>query len=277
MPKVTGPRVPWAWRGPRGPGSAGELGLSWKQVLGTSRREEGRGCGPGGAGCTSGSGGVAGSAALARPPRARLPRGPGGPRRCQMLCSCLRRFLSLHAPHPSGSSSLRFLGGESEGDLPSPPLLRPRLPEPPALSAPAFSSFTLGLIVPHPPPTSLRPLAPFLLLPAPDPEGSLPSLASRCRGCLLRSWLRARLAPKAKEGRRQQQRRASLIAFLLSPLPAFPIFPAAQGLLRARPAHRGQGKAGRAAGSGAVGCGSVGCGSRGDARCRQLTPTAGRR
>lgn len=242
---------------------------------------KGGGAGPGEAGCTSGSGGVAGSVALARPPRARLPRGPGGPRHCQMLCSCLRRFLSLHAPHPPGSSSLRFLGGESGGDLPRPPLLRPRLPEPPGLSAPAFGSFTLGLTAP--PPSSHHSAAPRSFSSpascptAPDPGGLLPSLASRSRRCLLRSWLRARLAPRAEEGRRQQ-RRASLIAFLLLPLPAFPIVPQRRDCSAPdQPQHHGQGKAGRAAGSVAVGCGSVGCGSRGDARCRQLTPTAGRR
>lgn len=186
--------------------------------------------------------------------------GSRGPHRCQMLCSCLRRFLSLHAPHPSGSSSLRFLGGESEGDLPSPPLLRPRLPEP---SAPTFSSFTLGLTSPHPPPTSPRPLAPFLLLPAPDPGGSLPSLASRCGGCLLRSWLRARLAPRAKEGRRRQ-RRASLIAFLLLPLPAFPIFPQRRGCTELDQPNMGREKAGEpqgarpwAAGAWAAGAGEM--------------------
>lgn len=158
--KGDGATCPLGAAGTAGSWERRELGLSWKQVLGTSRGEEGWGCGAGGSGVHIWQRRGGRKRRAGPTPPARLPRGPGGPRRCQMLCSCLRRFLSLHAPHPPGSSSLRFLGVQSGGDLPSPPLLRPRLPEPPGLCAPAFGSFPLGLTAP----TLLPPLrAPSLL------------------------------------------------------------------------------------------------------------------
>lgn len=182
MPEVTGPGVPWALWGPRGPGSVGELGLNWKQVLGTSQRKgaggrKGGGAGGaqlvGGAGCTSGSGGVTGSIVLAQPPRARPPRGPGGPRHCQMLCSCLWRFLSPRAPHPPGSSSLRFFVGESGGRPPSPPFS----PSPSFLSLRLclLRRFLRWLIPPSPPPCFS---SSFLFLPAaPQPWAGVSPLS----------------------------------------------------------------------------------------------------
>lgn len=167
MPEVTGPRVPWALRGPRGPGSAGELGLNWKQVLGTSRR--------------GGRVGVQGrgerGAHLAAEGWQEASRWPGPP-----VLGCLGV--------PGGRATARCCAAVSGVSSPSMPrILREALPcassaeragetsPAPRSSGPGFLSRRVcllqrsalspsGSLPPHPPPTTPRPLAPFLLLPA---------------------------------------------------------------------------------------------------------------
>lgn len=199
MPEVTGPRVPWVLRGPRGPGSAGKLGLNWEQVLGMSqRRREGWGCREPGSGCR-GTGGHSpwgergthleaegwqeASRWLAPPMLGRL----GVPGGALPLPDVVQLSLALPLPpRPPGSSPLRFLSRESGGDPPPAP----------RSSSPGFLSWGVWLLpcaafslLAHPlpisSPTSPWPLAPFLLPPAapqlPDPGGSRPSAASRSR------------------------------------------------------------------------------------------------
>lgn len=279
MPEVTELGVPWALWGLWGPGSVGELGLNWKQVLGTSRRKGAGGRKGGGAwGGTAGGGsgvhiwqrggGVAGSIVLAQPPRAWPPRGPGGPRCCQMLCSCLWRFLSPRAPHPPGSSSLRFLGGESGG--------RPL--QPPCFPSPGFLSLWLCLLQLFPhwliPPSPPPPFSSLFLLPAdPQPWGGLtPQLpphpgAASCAPALCHV-LSSSHSPGWRGGWGGGNIRHHLFLFfpVLSKHFAFSHSSGA-GLARSCPAPNqprplGQRKAGRAAAS--RGCGNRGrCGSQG--------------
>lgn len=119
--------------GPWGPGSAVELGLDWKQVLGTSQRREwgcrGRGVRPG-----AGDGGVSGvhiwqrrggrKHRIGSPPRPVLGRHrvPGG----HITARCCAAVSGASSPPPpcpasSGKLSLRFLSRESGGRPPRPP------------------------------------------------------------------------------------------------------------------------------------------------------------
>lgn len=144
------------------------------------------------------------------------------------------------APHPPGSSPLRFLGGESRGETPpsGPPLLWPRLPEPQSLSTPDFGSFATGSF----PPSPLPPL-PSLSLPFFSPASCLPQLPALGvlspllppdpgpHPALQPSALAAELAPVPGAERRAGRRkhRASFIDFLPSRLQVFCIFPQRRG------------------------------------------------
>lgn len=239
MPEVTGPRVPWALRGPRGPGSAGELGLNWKQVLGTSRR--------------GGRVGVQGrgerGAHLAAEGWQEASRWPGPP-----VLGCLGV--------PGGRATARCCAAVSGASSPSMPrILREALPwassaeragetsPAPRSSGPGFLSRRVCLLQRSalspsgsPPPTLLPPLrGPSLLffscqLPhSSRSRGNSP--LSRLPIPALPPALLAQSSPRS-QGRGRQEAAASSITYCFSSLasPSISHCPAAQGLLSARPA-----------------------------------------
>ena len=218
----------------------------------------------GGAGCTSGSRGVAGSIMLSRSPHAPPPcSAASGSRRATLLPDVVQLSPALPLPpRPASSGKLSPvipLWGE-RGETPlGHPLLQPQLPGLPGLSAPALGSFTAGSPpTPHllshlsPAPHSLS--SPASCPPAPGPGGlaSLPPSDPRLHPALQPPALAAELAPLPGDERRaaQRQRRAPFIAFspLLSKHFAFSRS-AGVGFSRSCPApnqprHHGQGKPG---------------------------------
>lgn len=160
--------------GPWGPGSAVELGLNWKQVLGTSQRREwgcrGRGVRPG-----AGDGGVSGvhiwqrrggrKHRIGSPPRPMLGRHrvPGGHITARCCAAVSGASSPPRAPHPPGSSPCASSAGRAGGDLRGPPLLQPQLPEPRVCLLP-LCHYQLTPAISSP--TSPQPLTPFLLLAA---------------------------------------------------------------------------------------------------------------
>lgn len=269
--------------GPWGPGSAVELGLNWKQVLGTSQRREwgcrGRGVRPG-----AGDGGVSGvhiwqrrggrKHRIGSPPRPMLGRHrvPGGHITARCCAAVSGASSPPRAPHPPGSSPCASSAGRAGGDLRGPPLLQPQLPEPRVCLLPLchYHQLTPPHLLSHlsPAPHSLS--SPGSCPPAPSPGGSCPP----GRSSLLPGSL----------GQRGGQGGGSVGGHLLLFLPPTPAsilrFPAAQGLGWPAPARHptspstpGREKPGEPP--------AARPGAAGPRRWRRgggmLTPTAGRR
>lgn len=260
------------------------------------------GHGGGEAGCTSGGGGVAGSVALARPPLpcARPPRGPGGLCRCQMLCSCLQRFLSPPPPRPVPHILREALpcassAGRAGGRHPPP---APRSSGPGFLSRRVCLLQISALLPPVHSPHLLSHLSPasrslFFLLPAASPSSQPWGFSPLCCLLILGRILLSSLLPWLQSslrslGQRGGQGGGSIGHHLLIFFPLVSKYfafsrSAGAGLAGSCPApnqprHHGQGKAGRAAASVAVGCRGVwAAGAGGDVHCWRLTPTAGHR
>lgn len=316
MPEVTGPRVPRALRGPRGPGSASELGLNWKQVLGTSRRK-----GTGGEEGWGGAGGQRGLQAMV-----------GGKQGAHLAAEGWReasRWLGPPCPVlgrlgvPGGCAAARCCAAVSSVSSPPPPrpvphILREALPcassagraggrhPPPAprSSGPGFLSRRVcllqisALLPPVHSPHLLSHLSPasrslFFLLPAASPSSQPWGFSPLCCLLILGRILLSSLLPWLQSslrslGQRGGQGGGSIGHHLLIFFPLVSKYfafsrSAGAGLAGSCPApnqprHHGQGKAGRAAASVAVGCRGVwAAGAGGDVHCWRLTPTAGHR